>query len=278
MQIDRIGRVVLDLAAKTVDLHVDGSFTHFRFRFHQFVAWNGVAGAQCKKQHDLLFAICQADRFWAAPQFLLRNGEAVGTKHDLFDLGRIWRGVAPQDVVDAQDEFARIEGLGEIVVRARFQPGNARIRLRTGGQKDDRHGFVLVQRAGQRKPVFARHHHVEDEQIEADAYHFTPCFGRIGCHGDAVTLVAKEALQEIANAGVVVDDQEMGRIVIRWRSFCRSLRHRHSPSTFVGLRICARNLRTQARASGPSPSSARSMRRDCGSLSASASSRPVSVG
>ena len=73
-----------------------------------------------------------------------------------------------------------------------------------------------------------------------------------------VSRQAKGAGQGCQGIGVVVNDQEMGRIVIRRWTFCRCLRHRHSSSTVVvGLRICARNLRTQARASGPRPSSAR---------------------
>ncbi|QTK80907.1 hypothetical protein AT6N2_C3454 [Agrobacterium tumefaciens] len=214
LQINRIGRVVLDLATKTVDLHVDGSLAHVRFRFDQFMSGNRVAGAQRKQQHDLLFAVRQPDCFRTASQFLLRDGEAVGAEHDLFDLRRIGRGVAPQDIVDTQYEFARIKRLGEIVISPRFKAGYARIRFRPGGQQNDRHGFVFVERASERQPVLAGHHHIEDKKIEADADHLAPRLGGIGSDRDAISLIAKEALQEIANTRVVVNDQEMGRVVI----------------------------------------------------------------
>ncbi len=64
---------------------------------------------------------------------------------------------------------------------------------------------------------FAGHHHVEDQHVEMQAEQFGPCI--LGAHrgGDAIALAAEEARQEIADAAVVIDQEQMRRVVGRLR-------------------------------------------------------------
>ncbi len=68
-------------------------------------------------------------------------------------------------------------------------------------------------RAGEIEAVLARHHHVENEQIEAQAGELGARVGRGLGGGDAIAFAEQEARQQVANAAVVVDDQQMRRVV-----------------------------------------------------------------
>ncbi len=58
-------------------------------------------------------------------------------------------------------------GFGDVVVRADLQALDAALGFIARGEHQDRHGRRGAQRARQLKAGFARHHHVEDQQIEA---------------------------------------------------------------------------------------------------------------
>ncbi|MCY1242320.1 hypothetical protein D9M72_552730 [compost metagenome] len=156
----------------------------------------------------------------AAPQFLAHHREGVGAEDHLVDLGRLGRLVAAQDIVDAQHQFARLEGLGQVVVGAGFQALDAGVRFRQRRQHQDRHGLDLAQAVGQRDAAFARHHHIDDQKVEVEADQLAPCFVRVGRGRHAKSLLDQIAVQEIADAPVVVDDQKVSRIV-RDSRFCR---------------------------------------------------------
>ena len=111
----------------------------------QFVARNGLAGAGGEDGQDFLLAVGQLQGFAAALQFAPGDLEGVGAEHQLLDLGRRRRAAAAQDVVDAQDQLARIERLGQIVVGAGFQPGDAAVGLRQRRQHQDRHVLLVAQ-------------------------------------------------------------------------------------------------------------------------------------
>src|SRR5690606_12674795 len=122
---DRVGRVALDLAAQPVDLDVDGALADVGFPGDEFVARNGFAGAAGEDRQYLLLAVGQLERLAAALQFAARDLERIRSEDELLDLRRGHRTAASQYVVDAQDELARIEGFGQVVVGACLEPGNA---------------------------------------------------------------------------------------------------------------------------------------------------------
>ena len=65
--------------------------------------------------------------------------------------------------------------------------------------------------------ILAGHHDVEDQQVEMQAEQLGA--GILGAHrgGDAVALAAQKTRQQIADAAVVVDQQQMRGIVGRMR-------------------------------------------------------------
>ena len=82
--------------------------------------------------------------------------------------------------------------------------GSARaVSIRIGTWEVSRNDFAKVE-AG-----FARHHHVEHQQIEGQAVEFGAGFSGVLCRGDAITFPLEKARQQIANAPVIVDHQQM---------------------------------------------------------------------
>ena len=83
----------------------------------------------------------------------------------------------------------------------------------TGGQHDDRHARRGAQIAGEIEAGLARHHDVEDQQVEAQALELGARVGGGLRRGDAVALGHQEARKQIADDAVVVDHQQVGRVV-----------------------------------------------------------------
>src|SRR5690606_36111525 len=101
--------------------------------------------------------------------------------------------------------------------------------------------------------------------------------GGVAGNGHPETLFGQIAAQEVPDTGVVIHDQKMGGII------GKNVRHRSNSLSIDAIcgsrpRMSRRNASTEERPSGGSVSSARLMRRDCGSDRASANSRPASVG
>src|ERR1035438_185785 len=75
---------------------------------------------------------------------------------------------APQQRLDARAQFARAEGLGDVIVRAQFQPHHFFGFVRFGRQHQDRRFQPRApQFPAHLEPVLARQHHVQQNQIEA---------------------------------------------------------------------------------------------------------------
>ena len=119
------------------------------------------------------------------------------------------RPVAPQHVLDAQQELAHLERLGEIVVDALLQAGDAVLGLAHGGQHEDRHVVGAAQLAGEVEAGLARHHDVEHDQVEVERGQALAGLGGVPGGGDAKAVARQERLQEFAQARVVVDDQDV---------------------------------------------------------------------
>jgi hypothetical protein len=102
-------------------------------------------------------------------------------------------------------------------------------------QHDDRHRRGGADEAGEIEAGFAGHHDVEDQQIEMQAEQLGAGVGGARRGGDAIALAGQKARQQIADAAVVVDQQQMRGVVGRLRrrpqvAACDgcSLRHGHS--------------------------------------------------
>jgi hypothetical protein len=62
----------------------------------------------------------------------------------------------------------------------------------------------------------AGHHDVEDQEIEMQPHELRACIAGACGGSDAITFAGEEARQQIADAAVVVDQQQMRRIVGRF--------------------------------------------------------------
>src|SRR5438309_6120443 len=99
------------------------------------------------------------DRLVAAEQLGALEIEAESTETALS--ASLWRRRHTlQDVADAQDELARLERLGEIVVGAVLEPGDAVLRFGHRGEQEDRRPPGPAQRPRQIETVLTRHHDI----------------------------------------------------------------------------------------------------------------------
>ena len=109
----------------------------------------------------------------------------------------------------SRDQLARTEGLHDILVRANLEAVDT-VHLGThGGQHDDRGSILLAQLLAEHEPAFARHHEIEDNEVEpADLdrlHHFAP----IGRLGDPETMFGKILAHERAELTIVIDNQDV---------------------------------------------------------------------
>ena len=104
-------------------------------------------------------------------------------------------------------------GFGHVVVGAELEPGDAAVGFRPCGQHQDRHRRGLAQRLREVEAGLARHHHVEHEQVEGQAPELGARIARAVRRGDAIALAMQEAREQIADAAVVVDHEEVRGVV-----------------------------------------------------------------
>ena len=68
---------------------------------------------------------------------------------------------------------------------------------------------------GEIEAVFARHHDVENEEIEFQAFELGARVRAVSAVRDPVTFAEQKARQQRADAAIVVDDEQMRRVVGR---------------------------------------------------------------
>ena len=119
--------------------------------------------------------------------------------------------VTPQHRVDARDELARVERLRQVIVGAHLEADDAIDVLALRGQHDDgRRVARAAQAPAHRQAVLAGQHQVEHEQVRRVALQALVEVARVGQRGDLEALLAEIAGEEIAQAHVVVDDEDRG--------------------------------------------------------------------
>ena len=111
--------------------------------------------------------------------------------------------------MDARQQLARLEGLGQVVVGADLEADDAVDVLDLGRQHDDRRHVVGgTQPATDRQAVFAGQHEVEDDQMHRLAGE--QAVQRLGVFGeqDLEAFLGQVASQQVANAGIIIDDDD----------------------------------------------------------------------
>ncbi len=116
---------------------------------------------------------------------------------------------APQDGTNAGEQLVDAKWLGKVIVRADFEAGHP-IELRSFRREhDDRDGPVGAQPAADAEAVLARHHDVEDDEIDARRAHRLRHRSSILRNGHAKSVAGQEAREKAAQFLVVIDDQDV---------------------------------------------------------------------
>ena len=202
-----------------------------------------------KDLHQLAFGGGQADTLFALPHLA-----PVHVIPDVPQMQHLGRGLAlrgfghpAQDGVDPQKQFFGFERFGQVVIRSGLQPVNAVAGFALGRQHQDRGRSRFAQGAGQADAVFAGHHHVQNDQVEIQPRQHPPRMFGIARRRDQKAMAHQELLEQIADAFVVIDNQQMC-VRCCHCPFSRSLTDMRRRSASI---IASSTLRKPATASGP---------------------------
>ena len=120
---------------------------------------------------------------------------------------------ALEDVLQSQQQFARLERLGDVVIDPDLEPLDALLGFGACRQHADRDVGYGLQAAGQLQAALAGHHDVENDNVEGKPAHGGARAGGIGGRGDAEAALEQVAGQQVPNTLIVVDNQDVRRIV-----------------------------------------------------------------
>jgi hypothetical protein len=122
---------------------------------------------------------------------------------------------AAQHNLDAGQQFTRIEGFDDVIIRAHLQPNDAIDRGPARGQHDHGDLRAFAKRPAQFEPVHARQHQVQHDEIGQEAFQHTP-------HGLAILRrscdqpgIAKIFTEQIANIPIVIDDKDFDSLLLQ---------------------------------------------------------------
>ena len=130
-----------------------------------------------------------------------------------FDARATWRrqfaaGTAQQRAHPGQ-QFARIEGLHQVIVGGQLKSEDAVGFVALAGEDHDRNGRSGTHATRQRQPVFAAQAQVKNEQIVTAAFEFAAHRGAIVHGGRQQAIGFDEVAQQFAHVDLIVDDQYM---------------------------------------------------------------------
>ena len=117
------------------------------------------------------------------------------------------------------------EGLGDVIVGTEFQPHYPIRFFIFAREQHDGHVTAFAQLACELHAVFARQFQVQQHQIDRFAFHeFLHGFAA-GYTGNAQFVVGKVFVEQVADAGIIIDDEDV-RIVIEDIGATRRVTHR----------------------------------------------------
>ena len=124
-------------------------------------------------------------------------------------------GRAPaQHGANARQHFLGRERLGDVVVGASVQAGDAVGLVAARGQHQDRHALgarVLAPFLGQRQAAFARQHPVEQDHIGQHGVEFALCRFAVHRPGGLEAVVPQVDRDQFGNGCLVLDDEHSGQ-------------------------------------------------------------------
>jgi len=119
-------------------------------------------------------------------------------------------GLAAKHGVDPGQQLARVERLGEIVVRAHLQSQDAIEILAACGEHDDRHLRFGAHLAAQAEAILARQHHVEDQQVDPLVGHRARHFASVGRRRHVAAVATQIFGDERPRLAVVLNYKDVG--------------------------------------------------------------------
>ncbi len=115
---------------------------------------------------------------------------------------------AAQYRLHAQDQLARAEGLGDVIVGADLQAQDAVVLVATGGKHDDRHRPLPPHPPAHLQAVHAGEHQVEHDQVGPVRGGAGEGCGAVVRAVDDVTGAVQIPGDDLGDGRIVVDDQD----------------------------------------------------------------------
>ena len=171
----------------------------------------------CKGFQNCKLTRRERHRFAIFAQFASAEVEfKIAEHHHFFFKGRSSGFVGARSTakygVDACKQFTWIERLGDVVIGTKFQSDDAVDILAAGCEHQHRrHVFAGAQATQNLQAVFAGQHQIKDERIKAFAHPNAIHRGSAVGHRNAKAVIAEIAAQEVAQTGVVVNNQYLRR-------------------------------------------------------------------
>ena len=135
--------------------------------------------------------------------------------------------VAAQQRPHAGQELLRIERLHHVVIRAQVQPFHLLGRLPLGGEHEDGEIEVLLEHAAHFPAVHLRHHDVQHRQVHLRAFQHPKGRRAVGGLHHVEAGARQEVAHQLADVGIVVDDQYPGHDAILHRVLRHLVNPRH---------------------------------------------------
>ena len=124
---------------------------------------------------------------------------------------------AAQYRLDARQQLPRGKGLCQIVVCAHLQADDAVGFVASGRQHQDWCRLVLAgaQFAAQDQSIIARHHHIENDEIDGVRLEKCPHMPAVGSHGDPQAILLQITRNQFPDFAIVIDDQDVVDMIHR---------------------------------------------------------------
>ena len=122
------------------------------------------------------------------------------------------RGCATHHGANARENLPELEGLGDEVVGPGLQPDHAVDQIALSREHDDGKVGALPDIASQRKPVFARHHEIEQHAMDRLALERGAHGAAVGGIADLESLLDEVATKHRTDARLVIHHQDVHQI------------------------------------------------------------------
>ena len=198
-------------------LRSNGVASRPKRQVHQLVAIEHPVGMLDQHRQQPVLGTAQRHDHAVGPDQVARTGiqDPAGEPDALRAAQRRRQAAgAPQDALDAGQQFARAERLAHVVVGAHLDADDAIDLFGARSQHDHRHVRPRAQFTAQGQPVLTRHHHVEHDDVGLGAVQHLAHLPRVPRDRDLDRVLAQVLRQQIADVGVVIDDEYMVRVFV----------------------------------------------------------------